>query len=425
MAYLLIYICGFIILFFSVKKRGRAFGPASIVILAYILIGLISLNLYLTDGQYFNKLTFFPFLYLFTMVYLMLYSGIRYEKCNVERIQCPSLTLIQVFLFVYAVCSIVILPHQLAHIKDGLQILFASQYGGSELYADSHDVIFEAGGVSGLYGLFAIFHNFFSEIAIFTMFYYMTLPKKNKILLYLLFVAFFVEIISPIAEGQRTNCIMVSFSVLLSYFIFRHYWSQKTYKILRGLLITSIIVISVPFLALSISRFGRTDAGTVGSMVSYVGQADLNFNINCLDVGDTRHGDRTANQFKMLLGMETTKGIMDTRAKYSSRMKIDDGNFYTFVGDFTLDYGPFWGAIILITISLFFISITRPQKRSINFYQLLVIYLSLSIALKGSMYLFTYSFFGNYVLIAYFLMYLLLKLDQSQQKIHRYIEKQN
>ena len=178
---------------------------------------------------------------------------------------------------------------------------------------------------------------------------------------------------------------------------------------------------SIPFIALTISRFSLSQEGTTGSTLSYLGQANLNFNLYCLDAGGTRHGDRVVRGFKSVLGMETTNSTRDTREKYYN-MKIDDRVFYTYVGDFVLDFGLILATFILLAYAFIVNSVTLLRGHTIKFHQLLVLYFSLAISLKGSFYLFPYAYSGNQIIAAFFLMYIVFKFDCMNQSFrHSYL----
>ena len=135
--------------------------------------------------------------------------------------------------------------------------------------------------------------------------------------------------------------------------------------------------------------------------MSYIGQANLNFNNYGLDAGGIRYGDRTFRVFKEILGFPNVpSGPTERRFKYSN-LRIDDNRFSTFVGDFTIDFGSVVAVVIFIVFSLLFLRLTKPKNGMMTFSQLIILYLSILIPLQGGMYLFNYSDGGNYRLIGF------------------------
>lgn len=424
---LLLYTSVYVVFYIKLRKKRSFFGPTSLTLLVYAICGVCSIIVYndnLLSSLYggYGQLTLFPFVYLSIMVLANLQPTAKFEQYHELKIQRPSNQIIVVFLFVYAACSLALLPNTLARIEDGLQVLFYSNYGGQDLYTEGQlDLDRNVFKYNGIQSILSVICESFNEIAILLMFYYLTFSKKNKLLIVLLPIVFAADLLKPIASGQRTGIVMSILSIVLCYLLFRRYWNRRVQKTASRVLVIFLIVVSVPYVALTLSRFSGSQQGTTGSTLSYVGQANLNFNLYCLDAGGTRHGDRVTRGFKSVLGLETTAGTRDTRDKYSTTMIIDDSVFYTYVGDFTLDFGPFPAAIILLLFAIFVSLATRIDGHHIKFHQLLVLYFALAISLKGSFHLFPYSYSGNQVIIALFVMYLVFKIDSMSTSHHTFL----
>ena len=389
---LLLYTSVYVVFYLKLRRHRTYFGPTSLTLLVYAILGICSIIVY-NDNELSNLyggyglLTLFPFVYLATIVLLVLQPTARLEKNYDLKIQKPNSNIAISFLVFYAICSLAIFPNTLAHIQDGLQILFYSAYGGQDLYTEGQlDVERNIFKYNGIQTIFSVFHDSLNEIAIFLMFYYLTFKKKHKGLIVFLSLAFIADLLKPIASGQRTGFVMIMLSIILCYLIFKRYWNSKLQQVVSKIMLVLVVIVSIPFFALTISRFSQSQQGTMGSTLSYVGQANLNFNLYCLDAGGTRHGDRVLRGYKSVLGMETTASTRDTRDKYYN-MKIDDRVFYTYVGDFVLDFGLLLATFILLAYAFIVSSATRLKGHEIKFHQLLVLYFSLAISLKGSFYL--------------------------------------
>lgn len=416
--YICIYILSWIIVFLRLKKRVKAFGAAHLIVSSYILWSLLSLLLYNSEffKEDYGELHFLPYVYLFIMILVSLMPTIQYEKENIQRIQMPSKAFLQWFFVVYGICSIVVLPQSLSTIQSGLYSLLYTD-SGEDLYLDT------LGGHKAIdynisfYGLFEMFHKFFSDVAILFFFYYLSLKDKSKNVVIFLTIVILSDILISVSKGGRTSFVMIIFSMSIGYFIFRKFWETKTLKFMNKALVILAILISIPFMALTISRFGYRDysGGTSGNMLRYAGQASLNFNIYAFDSNGIRNGDRTLNQFKRIIGFDVPNGISATRAKYSS-MKIDDSKFITFVGDFVLDFGPVIASLIIVLFSLLITRVTRARSHTITFHKLVAVYFAMCVCMHGGMYLFYYSFESNWKIFAFYLMYIALLLDYNNQK---------
>lgn len=187
--------------------------------------------------------------------------------------------------------------------------------------------------------------------------------------------------------------------------------SDRTKKWVRSILVILAISISIPFIALSISRFGQKEGGLSGGLVYYIGEAPYYFNNYAYDADGGRCGDRTCNVFKKILGLSSPDGILDVRDAYPA-LEIDDSLFTSYVGDFVIDFGLIPSAILFILFSILFTRLTPTNGPNIiPFHRLILIYFAMSVCMQGGMYLFNYSFEGNLQIIAILLFYGIFLMD--------------
>ena len=95
---------------------------------------------------------------------------------------------------------------------------------------------------------------------------------------------------------------------------------------------------------------------------------------------------------------------------------MNDDVFYTFVGDFTLDFGPYFTPVIFILFAVFINRNTKAKNRQIFVHQLLLIYFVACICIQGGMTLFTYSDTRNLRIITLIIAIICFKLDYEKQK---------
>lgn len=411
--YLILYLLAWVITLIIIIKRKRSFGAGALIVSTYVFYAVCSLLLYshpMSVGEY-GTMSFFPFVYLFLILLLFLQPVIRYNENN--TICQPSPFLINRFIVLYIFSALFTLPYTLSHIQEGIMLILTTTEGGAELYNQSKDGVADH---SMLMGLISAVFNILSDFGVLLLYYYLTLRKRNILLLVGLFISPFISILYSLSSGLRTEATMKLFVIITTFFLLRPNIDPILRKKISAFGVVFVGFALLVMTALTFSRFSNFTGGVSYEVERYIGEANLNFNEYCLDAGGIRHGDRTANQFKkMLFFDDVPKDLMETRAKYQN-MKIDDASFVTFVGDFALDYGPFMGALILVVFSVIMIKSTRvPTNRPIKFHQLILIYLVMSISVQGGMYLFYYSYQQNYVLIAYFLTYWLFKWDSENQ----------
>ncbi len=404
------------LVFFLLLLRNRKQNTVSILVTSfYVLYSVLAVFLYNNEfyGVDFNTIKLFPYIYLFLMIFLSLKPILQFDRSQVEILIRPNTIVVNCFVCVFIILAIILLPSSISELRMGiLKIMFDSS-GGADLYREAH-----GGGVvqRTIRDIPMFIFYMFSNISVLLFFYYLTLPRLRRLILLGLSITILYNILRPISLGLRTDAIMTIFSILAGYVIM-HKWIPKIrrkYINIIGLSIGGLILTLL--MALTISRFSERDGGAGGVNLSYVAQASLNFNNYGLDAGGIRYGDRTCRIFKELLGFKNVPdGIVERRNLYYN-MKMNDSVFYTFVGDFTLDFGAFATVFIFLFYALTFTRITHIRNGTISFSKLIIIYLAVLIPLQGGMYLFTFSDGGNYSLIAFAFSAVLFHFSDINQK---------
>lgn len=409
----MIYISLWILVLLFYQRKRKYWGGGSIIIGSYLLYAICSFVLFNSEmniGQY-EDLSLGGFLYLFLMLLIATMPALKFKEESVI-LQPPSRTVINLFSVVFIISTLIRLPDIIMNMGEGLVLLMLDEDGGSELYHATNDAEREAVG-GGISNLFAIIYNLFLDGAILIAFYYMTLEKKNRILLLGFILAIISSLLLPLSQGLRTGVLMKSFNLLIAFFLMKPFLSadlRKYIYIVGGIMMGFVVFL---FMLLTMSRFGEHESGTYGSMLSYMGQANLNFNMYVLDAGGTRNGDRTCNTFKNLLGYDNVpQNVVDTRDRYSS-LALDDSVFSTFVGDFVLDFGPWLTPLIFVFFSFLVCQKIKPRNKIVGFHQLILVYFAMIVCMQGGMYLFYYSFGENLTIIAFAMTYFLFKYDYN------------
>jgi oligosaccharide repeat unit polymerase len=416
---LVCYIVVWIFVLFKHKARAYGYGSGMFIITTYVVYAVMSLLLF--NNKYFGnnyaQLTLFPLIYLFIMLMIALRPVMRYEEKNITYIQKPSNTLIMAFIIVYGICALVSLPSSLSKIRESFASLIYSQGAGIDLSLNPRaNYALTDNSVSGSSGLFNIFHNFFRDIGIFVLFYYLSLKERKKWISIYLLIVLIVDMFLSIANGGRTTFTMMLLAVGVAYFLFRDFWNDKYRKAMKWIAILLLVVLIVPVIIFTISRLtgARVSYSTLDSLTNYIGQANLNFDNHALDSNGIRYGDRTINEFKRLLGFNVPIDVNATRVAYSN-MTMNDSVFSTFVGDFVLDFGAVGAAIIFVIVNGLILYFTRCRQDKIEFHKLFLIFISACVCAQGGMYLFYYSYQRNWMIIAAILMYIVFFFDYQRQ----------
>lgn len=92
-----------------------------------------------------------------------------------------------------------------------------------------------------------------------------------------LVVLLLISIYIPMSQGLRGGTVTALLTIIGAYMLFRRYLSKKVNKVITRIGIASIVIIAVPIMAITISRFGKEQAGVTGFVNWYVGQGSLIF----------------------------------------------------------------------------------------------------------------------------------------------------
>lgn|SRR5574344_130987 len=393
------------------QSRVRLWDGGSAVFCTYILYAFFSI-LTINDPLFsstFNPLRVFPYIYLYLMMMIAL-TPIIYNHFNPSNIiEAPNTRILKILAIILVICAFVLIPDIINHFGDGLVKLFTDSDAGKDAYTEKIEEAGDAG--SGISNIPSIINNAFSDITIFLCFYFMSIEKKDIILIISLWGAIIVNILLPIMGGLRGGAIISLFTAVGGYMLFRCYLSVKINRIIQFIGILCVILITLPIAAITVSRFGDRSAGVSGFLNWYIGQGSLYFNNYGLDAGGTRNGDRTFNLLKRVVDSDTPKNYIERRDKYHN-LKIDDHLFTTFVGDFTIDFGPIPAVFIFIVFNMWILSQIRPRGDSIKLHQLLLLYFTLCVSMQGGMSLYYYADTGNLHIVAFILVYAYLRYHE-------------
>ncbi len=407
---IVVFILGWITTIILYQRRKKNFDAGSILLFSYLFYAIMSLCLYNNPYYKFNSIEIFPFIYLFLMLLLAFSPILRYDYYKIDKIQKPPDLYLNSVCIIFIIASLMQVPEIISNFAISIVRLLLDSAGGQELYneAMAESVSLGDGSISNLS---SIISNAYGNFGILLFFYYLTLINRNKFILIGLFISCVISILSNINLGQRGPIIEIMLSMVITYFALRKFYRPEVNKIIRNIGITLLTVTSIPIIALTVSRFGESEAGSESSVFFYAGQENLYFNNFGLDNGGLRYGDRTFPLFKKMLGFENVPdNFWERRSKYPN-LQINDEVFIGFIGDFTLDFGPFITPFIFIFFTIFILNKTIIRNKVILFHQLILLHFVMCLCMLGGMKLYPFSDIGgNLQLIIYFLAFLFFKL---------------
>ena len=405
--WLILFLSSWVVFFFFYQRKRKIFDAGSLVYIFYILIAFLSWRLYDTSIWRYVSLHFFPFMYLFIMMYISSMTIFRYDITKVNTIRQPDMKLFTIVALFYIVPMLISFPNTISHLREGLVELITEDMGAS-MYKDTMNSVSETG--KGITNIRAIFTGAFSVLGILLTFYYYTLPERKKWLSISLVLTMIVEFLQSASGGGRTSLTQLTITMIGSYFMFRKFYDNKIRRVFRIVGIAVLSVFSILFLSITISRFGGMNEGGFESMIYYSGQSNLYFAGYALDDGGIRYGDRTIPLFKRMLGFQNVpSNYLERRAKYPN-LYINDEVFCTHIGDFTIDFGPVVAFVLFVAFTIVFLKKTRIHNNEIDFSQLILIHFVLYLCLCGSFTLYPYADVGgNLKVIVAFIAYYVFK----------------
>ena len=415
---IIFYILAWIVTLMVYQLKKKHFDAGSLILTSLLIYSIASLYLYDSPYYRFNQIHIFPFIYMYLMYMLALSPILKYDNNKIKEIKRPSIVLLNVVSIIFIIASFAQFPTIISNFSNSIANLLFNDSGGQELYDEAMSNSYGSG--SGITNLPAIISGAFTNFGVLLFFYYITLKNNNKLILIGLLLSCIVILIAYITLGQRGLIMEIMFSLIITYFALKKFFQPKIKKITKIVGVFLLIATAVPTIALTNSRFGNTSGGSESSLYFYTGQANLFFNNYGLDNGGIRYGDRTFPLFKRMLGIDNVpSNFWERREKYR-HLKINDSVFTSFVGDFTLDYGPFLATFMFIVFTLIVIKMTKIRNQKINFHQLILLHFVMCVCFLGGLKSFTFSDVGgNLQIIVYFLMFIIFWFSHDYNRMLR------
>ena len=370
----------------------------------YISGAIFSLTTY--QNQTGASSFFFPLIYLFSALLIIFTPFMKFNSTKTPLVL-PNRFLINLLSWIFVVSSFLGIFLSPTSVVEELQGVLFNELYGLELYNNMLDSV--EGSGQNIQNLPMIIMNAMYTFAALLLFVNLTYEKRNKLLIGLICFCLFYGAIKYISIGERGGLVNRSLIVLVSYVCMKDYLSEKINKRVRKVGLIVGVILAIPFMALTASRFSDTDEGTKNSLYNYAGQGTIYFCQYGLDDNGIRYGDRTVSLFKRTIGIPNTpRNFIERRSKYP-HLKINDEVFSTIVGDFAIDFGPFIAFLIFISISLILTQIVDKSRDRINFHYFILLHLCMCAIVQGVS-LFQYSDAGNLTIVFYLLLFFYLRI---------------
>lgn len=390
---------------FTYVKIKKGWGICSFVLLFYFFLSIGSIYLFNESTiWHFEDITVFPLVFLFVTILLFMRPLYSFPIEKTDNIIMPNDFFMKILSWVVICIYLVFFFHTILS-SFSLTSLF-----NPDLLAENYDEKVGNVGVDDGINIFGVLKNMFSDI-LWLLFMYHCL-KGNKLLALGLLLSLVIAIFTALAWGARGPIMRILIDIPFIYFVFRRSMSIRMRKIFLISILAFVSLALIGFVGLTIGRFADDERYTMLEIITYYSSSNfLVFDNYALDANGIRYGDRVFPIFRLLLGLDITGNYIDRRLEYS-HMLLDDSQFSFFVGEFMLDYGPYWGFIILMIFSYILYQGIKIKSFQCGFSNLLILSLLYRICVSGFS-LFPYSeISGNLSLIYILFFYIFFKISE-------------
>ena len=395
----------YFVTFILYQCKKKYFSIGSFVLLFYTFLSLLAIPLFSSPiAKEYNDLRLFPFIYLYLALMMCFSPLLRFKDKKINSIKMPDPNLMNI------ISAIIIVSFIIKFLTEVSSLSLNNQFLDPMALAENYNER-ERGGEPGfgLSNALRFISYLFSPVL--ALFFFYNILMRNKLLSFGIAVSIISYLIISLSNGDRYYVFNLFMDLPFLFLLFRHKLDKNIRKKMVLTLASIGLLLVVGLATVTMGRFANNkqqEDYLIYSIETYAAQNFIFFNNYGLDAGGIRYGENTANLGKKLLGLKTSNTPLEGRMMYSN-LKINDSRFYTFVGDFTLDYGPVTGFVVLMLMTLFFLRLLRTDnKGEYKFNQIIILTLLYQICAHGFS-LFPYSFWlANIKLLFVFLLYLLL-----------------
>ena len=222
----------------------------------------------------------------------------------------------------------------------------------------------------------------FYPVCLFFFFYSISFLNLKNYFNKLLLFSSTSGLVASLLYVARSEIVYWSLMYIFLYIFFRKYLnSSQRSKILLPFI--SLFIVGIFYFSfISEARFGRSDEGTLLSLLRYSGQHVINFGVIFDKFDDFQNGTLNFPYFQDILGFEHREGVVDYFQRIEDKTGFNIGVFYTFIGSLFIDFGPYVTTFIIILISVSGFLLFRITEK-IPFYRIFLIILYCQIPLQG------------------------------------------
>lgn len=375
-------------LFFLVKDSGKI-KIRTFILLIYAVSSSSTIYYINNTPQMVGNIHPEALVYLFFAIFICLAPFLKFDETKISKIISGNNHSLIVNL------SLILLPFLILSLIE-ITIICISIDASSivSIYDNLESSLNVTDNLSWLGGKAVIIADFAQPILPVLFFYFLQYKRKYTMIKIGLLLGTFAFVLKGYANAQRVAMISSFLYFFFVYMLFRPTLAISIKKRINvvGTVLLSIVALLIVYT--TVARFSEmdstSDAFDIWTWVSlYSGEAPLRFSETMWDdMRVTSKGDTSFALIKSALGFETFDTMYDRRDFWEGRQGIPINIFYTFVGDWFCDFGPY-GAFTICVIFFLLLKLLLPRKTSttIHLDQIIII------ALLGKILIMGFTFF--------------------------------
>lgn len=400
----------YILLFAWYWNKDRTLNTRTFITMLYAGSAICSPYVYrVIDEFFYNKvqighLTFWPFVYLMVMYLLMLSPLLHRNIQDIKKFDILNPKLLNVLTWIIVGIYGVTIVFSSLELGDLFSIdkLMQNYVETINNTIDGYKV-----EVSTFERIISIIKGATTDIVILLLAYHIL--TKQKIGTIAMAACMGYNVLYSLSIGQRAVILEIIFSVVFIFLITRHALEETTRRRFSIALISFGGVAVLAFGVLTFARFTERENSVADYVLTYYSESWYIFNNHGLDPGGCRYGDFTAPLARKMMGKPCTQTMFENIDNFPS-MRTNCSIFNTVAGDFTMDFGAIWTAIMfLIYAVLMHMAIRDADNENFPFAKLIIAIIAWRIASMGFI---TYSYRGiggNLQVVTDILFYFILR----------------
>lgn len=182
-------------------------------------------------------------------------------------------------------------------------------------------------------------------------------------------------LVHSMAAAHRNIAVFAFFDVAIAFLFFYKTFPKKVRKFfIVGLSVAggAVLLITVSF---AVFRFSDGQEYVEYSLYRYLGEPFVDFNTLLWDTGTYTNGHKSFDYVRSLLGMSHYESNVAMREVFNAPYPVYF--FYSIIGSFYMDFGPYITMLLLVLICVFFTWLLKRvfKRPTLSFYLLLFLYL--------------------------------------------------